>query len=186
MKDWFNFSRWGETIAGWLGESVQFGVSKKTPSSQILGDFFDQYPLSSLLPYETYDPDTQLFYNKKSQGFMLEVSPLTGASEQTVQILASLLTDVLPTSADLQCLLWASDKVGDSIDAFALERSRHSGIFSWLAQRRADFLKNGTLKSLTAHGNFILREPSKPAALLRRTPLGTVHESWPLTRLEPF
>jgi hypothetical protein len=28
--------------------------------------------------------------------------------------------------------------------------------------------------------------PSKPAALLRRTPLGTVHESWPFTRLEPF
>ncbi|HVV69606.1 MAG TPA: type IV secretion system protein TraC [Gammaproteobacteria bacterium] len=158
MKNWFNFSRWGEIISNCLGESMQFGVSKKTPSSQILGDFFDQYPLSSLLPYETYDPDTQLFYNKKSQGFMLEVSPLTGANEQTVQILASLLTDVLPTSADLQCLLWASDKVGDSIDAFAIERSQHSGIFSWLAQKRAEFLKNGTLQSLAADGNFILRD----------------------------
>ncbi len=79
-------------------------------------------------------------------------------SEQSVQILASLLTDALPISADLQCLLWASDKIGDSIDAFAIERSQHSGIFSWLAQKRAKFLKAGMSKSLTANGNFILRD----------------------------
>ena len=158
MKNWFNFSHWSESIVGWLGESLQFGVSKKTPTTKILSDFFDQYPLSSLLPYETYDPDTEIFYNKKSQGFILEVAPLTGASEQTVHILASLLTDVLPTNADLQCLLWASDKVGDIIDAFAAERSRQSGIFSWLAQKRAEFLKRGTLKSLAADGSYILRD----------------------------
>ncbi len=157
MKNWFNLS-WSETLVRWLGESVQFGVSKKTPSCQMLGDFFDQYPLSSLLPYETYDPDTQIFYNKKSVGFILEVAPLTGASEQTVQILASLLTDVLPTQADLQCLLWASDKIGDSIDAFALERSQTSGIFFWLAQKRAEYLKSGTLNSLAASGTYILRD----------------------------
>ena len=39
------------------------------------------------------------------------------------------------------------------------------------------------LRIFMEHHVFV---PSKPAALLRRTPLGTVREGWPFTRLEPF
>ena len=150
--------QWSEKIAGWFGESTRWGVGEKTPSPDELADFFAQFPLSSLLPYETYDPATQLFFNKNSQGFMLEVAPLTGATQQTVQILGSLITDVLPITADLQCLLWASDKIGEGIDAFAAERSGAGDTFAWLAEKRAEFLKAGTLQSLTSSGSFLLRD----------------------------
>ena len=86
---------------------------------------------------------------------MLEVAPLTGATEANVQILGSLLTDVLPITADLQYLFWASDKIGSAIDAFAQERSAAGEMFAWLAQKRAEFLKQGTLESLTKSGSFI-------------------------------
>lgn len=153
-----NFSKWAEKIARWFGDAVPAGVGEKAPPAEVFNQFFEQYPLSSLLPYETYDPDTQLFHNKKSIGFIQEVSPLTGANEQTVQILANVLTDVLPPKLDVQCLLWASDKVGDVIDAFVAERSRRGEIFAWLAQQRERFLKTGTLNTLAADGAFLLRD----------------------------
>ena len=153
-----HFSQWPEKIARWFGEQVQFGTGKKAPSASVVNAFFEQYPLSSLLPYDTYDPESQLFHNKKSSGFIQEVSPLTGASEQTIQILANAVTDVLPPKLDLQCLLWASDKVGDVIDAFVAERSSKGEIFAWLAKQREKFLKAGTLDSLASDGAFILRD----------------------------
>jgi conjugal transfer ATP-binding protein TraC len=154
----FNFSHWSRRIAAWLGESSAFGVAQPAEFNAQLTELLTRYPLSSLLPYETYDPETGIFLNKNSQGFMLEVAPLTGATEQTVSILGSLLTDVLPITADLQCLLWASDKIGATLDAFAQERSSAGETFAWLAQKRAEFLKQGTLNSLTRSGSTILRD----------------------------
>ena len=153
-----SFAQWSSQIARWLGESSALGVDQHAIPADQLTELLARYPLSSLLPYETYDPETEIFLNKNSQGWMLEVAPLTGATEQTVQILGSLLTDVLPIHADCQCLLWASDKIGATIDAFAQERSAAGSTFAWLAERRAEFLKNGTLNSLTASGAYILRD----------------------------
>ena len=157
-KSVFDFSAWSARVAGFLGESQSVGVEQTNPILSSLSDLLAQCPLSSLLPYETYDPDSQIFINKRSCGWMLEVAPLTGATPQTVEILGSLLTDVLPVNADCQCLLWASDKIGSAIDQFVAERSQAGETFTWLAQKRAEFLKQGTLNSLTHSGSFILRD----------------------------
>ena len=154
----FDLSALFARVAGWFGESPPTGFDKNHTLDSELSDLLAQCPLSSLLPYETYDPEHEIFINKRSLGFMLEVAPLTGATEANVQILGSLLTDVLPVTADLQCLFWASDKIGSAIDAFAQERSAAGEMFAWLAQKRAEFLKQGTLDSLTKSGSFILRD----------------------------
>src|SRR5277367_3660898 len=99
-KSVFDFSAWSARVAGFLGESQSVGVEQTNPILSSLSDLLAQCPLSSLLPYETYDPDSQIFINKRSCGWMLEVAPLTGATPQTVEILGSLLTDVLPVNAD--------------------------------------------------------------------------------------
>lgn len=157
-RNHFDYSSIFARVAGWLGEPQTLGVEPSNPVLGALSDLLAQCPLSSLLPYETYDPDSQIFVNKRSCGWMLEVAPLTGATPQTVEILGSLLTDVLPVTADLQCLLWASDKIGGAIDQFAAERSQASDVFSWLAQKRAEFLKQGTLNSLTHSGSYLIRD----------------------------
>jgi conjugal transfer ATP-binding protein TraC len=154
----FDLSALFARVAGWFGESQPSGFDKNQTLDSELSDLLAQCPLSSLLPYETYDSEHDLFINKRSLGFMLEVAPLTGATEATVQILGSLITDVLPITADLQCLFWASDKIGSVIDGFAQERSAAGEMFAWLAQKRAEFLKQGTLDSLTKSGSFILRD----------------------------
>ncbi len=147
-----------EKIAQWLGEKMQWGVNQQTLDSERVSELFERYPLLSNLPYEAYDNENQIFINKNSMGFMLEASPLTGASEETETILTSLLTDVIPKEADIQFLLWASDKIGPILDQFESARSGQGETFEWLAKQRVEFLKQGAFKSLSTSGSFILRD----------------------------
>jgi len=52
---------------------------------QNLGEYMEQHiatfpRLHELLPYESYDPATQLFYNQNSTGFVLLSNPIVGSS----------------------------------------------------------------------------------------------------------
>ncbi len=138
-------------MAHWLGEK-ETGPKEKSVDKET---GLPLYSLSSLLPYEAYDEKHALFINKKSIGFILEGSLLTGALEETENILASLLTDVIPPYADLQFLLWASDKIGTVLHAFETARSGQE-MFEWLARQRTEFLKQGTLHPLS--GGSLLRD----------------------------
>src|ERR1700722_4959208 len=110
-------------ITHWMGDKMAFGNSQRLPNEDKINDFFQEYPLSGLLPYEAFDEKNNILINKKSVGFMLMTTPLTGATEETENILSSLLSDVIPKKADIQFLLWASDKVGHVFDAFEKARS---------------------------------------------------------------
>jgi conjugal transfer ATP-binding protein TraC len=146
-----------EKIASFFGEKSDIGVTKEVPSKDELNDLFAHYPLSSFLHYEHFDQETSLFYNKKGIGFILEASLLTGASQETENILASIVTDVLPNDADVQFLLWACDKIGGILDAFKKTRGQKD-IYQWLSQKRVEFLGNGTKNSLSSNGTYILRD----------------------------
>jgi conjugal transfer ATP-binding protein TraC len=117
---------------------------------------FDHHMLSSLLPYETYDVESSIYVNKKSVGFILETSTLIGSSEEVENILSSVITDTLPSTADMQFLFWASPKIEPILDAFQAIRSKNE-TFAWLAQKRVDYLKNGAHESLSSFGSLLLR-----------------------------
>lgn len=146
-----------EKIVPWLGERTQWGVEPASRGEELICDLA-YTPLSSLLPYEAYDEKKAIFINKKSIGFMLESSVLTGATEETENILTSLLTDVIPHIADIQCLLWASHKIGNILDAFEAARSGQGETFEWLAKQRTAFLRQGVLNSLSTAGSLHLRD----------------------------
>jgi conjugal transfer ATP-binding protein TraC len=153
-----HFTAFAAKLAHFLGEKTQWGVKEDLLDKEAVSELFTHYPLSSLLPYEAYDEKHALFINKKSVGFILEASVLTGATEETENILASLLTDVIPSYADLHVLLWASDKIGQLLNAFETARSGQGEMFEWLAKQRTDFLKQGTLASLSSSGSLLLRD----------------------------
>lgn len=157
------FERWvewkdclGEKVAKWVGDTSPKGVTQ-SPDRNKINRLFDHSFLSSLLPYETYDPDTSLYSNKKSIGFMLEGIPLMGSSEEIETILSSILTDILPPTCDLQFLLWASPKIEPVLDAFQKARSKNE-TFSWLAQKRVDHLRKGAYESLSSFGSHLVRD----------------------------
>ena len=91
-----------EKIVSLFGENGDEGINKDTPNVEELGAIFDRHPLSSFLHYEHFDQETGLFHNKKSVGFILEASLLTGATQETENILTSIVADVLPNDADIQ------------------------------------------------------------------------------------
>jgi len=146
-----------EKFSTWVGDKTKFGISNQSVEIPHLSEIIDFRSMSSLLHYDGYDPQTSIFINKHSQGFILEAYPLLGANEETVNILFGILTDVLPLNADLQFMLWASPKIGEILDIFEKERSGHGEIFEWLAKKRTDFLKKGCFKSLNKHENYLIR-----------------------------
>lgn len=130
----------------------------KIRSSNNLNKVIENYPISNLLPYETFDPETNVFYNRTDLGFVLEAVPLIGASEETLTIFNSLITDSLPNGAIMQCLLWASPHIQSSLEQWAAERSKQGEIFATLAKRRMNYLQQGTLTSLLPQEEYVLRE----------------------------
>jgi conjugal transfer ATP-binding protein TraC len=138
--------------ANWRGDKEEHPQNTKALLAEL-----QAHTLSSILPYQSYDTDTQLYVNKRSAGFILETTPLTGANEETVNILATILTDTLPKEADFQVLLWASDKVGDVLERFEKKRSGKGDIFEWLAKMRTDYLKKGAYSSLIQNGILLIR-----------------------------
>jgi conjugal transfer ATP-binding protein TraC len=145
----------GEKIAKVFGDYTPKGVTK-TPNRNRVKMMFDHHMLSSLLPYETYDVESSIYINKKSVGFILEVSTLIGSSEEVENILSSIITDTLPPTADMQFLLWASPKIEPILNAFKETRSKNE-TFAWLAQKRVDYLKKGAHTSLSNFGSLLIR-----------------------------
>src|SRR5688572_7785673 len=94
-------------IAIFFGEKDQLShkeESLKSPKIQQEDMLWHEFP------YESYDPANELFYNHHSQGFILEAVPMTGANEETIKLLLSLLIDVLPKNYIVQFYLWGSNK----------------------------------------------------------------------------
>lgn len=156
----------GEKLAKIFGDKTDFGVDCKEKEEKERKDgrknqeanFIEHTVLSNFLHYEAFDQNSNIYINKNSFGFILEAVPLIGANDETINILTSLLTDVIPSGIDLQFLLWGSNKIGDILDKFKDRRSGNGEIFEWLAQKRIDFLKQGVNKSLTASNSFLLRD----------------------------
>lgn len=143
----------GEKVAHFFGDKTQPRMPR--PTSDIA--FVESVALANFLHYEAFDPDTNIYLNKSSCGFILDAVPLIGGTEETANILASVITDVLPEDVDLQFLLWGSNKIGELLDRFEGERSGRGETFEWLAKKRTDFLKSGVNESLIPASNFVIR-----------------------------
>ena len=94
----------------------------------------------ALLPYESFDEQTQLFINKGATGFVLAGSPLAGASLDDQGQLAHFFRnhENLPEGASLQVLLFASPRIGPLLKAWQNPRKKEP--FKHLAAKRIDFL----------------------------------------------
>ena len=147
------FEEFSAKVTKLLGDRTHLGVPD-TNSINKIQHLFDYESLSNILHYEAFDESTDIFYNKASIGFVLEATTLLGASEQTSTVIARIITDMLPQHADLQFLLWGSDKIGPILDRYVQSREEHE-IFSALAQERAAYLKKGAYESLVKDGPIL-------------------------------
>ena len=93
--------------------------------------------LSDWLPYRVYDPASRLYFNARSKGFVLSVTPLIGADERTGEILGSFFSEGLPAGACLQVLHLASPRISRIVAPWFAPRYVQGGVYEAIARHRA-------------------------------------------------
>lgn len=114
--------------------------------------------LSDWLPYRSYDPETRLFINTASMGFVLELAPMVGADEHTADILTQFLSDGLPAGCEVQIIHWQSPAAGVCIADWVMPRVLAKGVYGRAAQHRAHYLRRAAWSSLSRDAPFCLRQ----------------------------
>lgn len=115
-------------------------ISVKSAIAQFLDRYASMPRLHQVLPYETYDPESQLFYNEETTGFVLLADPIVGAGMQDQQQMNQFFGQEhnLPEGASLQFLLIASPCIGPHLRYW--QEARIGGVFQKLALKRSEFL----------------------------------------------
>ena len=94
--------------------------------------------LTSVLPYRDYDKESGLFVNRSTVGFLLEATPLIGASEQTVQVLEDMIKSKLPRKTPIAFHLISSKVIGTQMDEglsqFRWEGGEHAVKFNHITR----------------------------------------------------
>jgi conjugal transfer ATP-binding protein TraC len=114
--------------------------------------------LANFLGYRAYAAETQIFHLTRSKGFILELAPLMGADERIGDILTSIISDVLVAGCEFQIINYASPRIAEKLQEWALPRIRAGAVFNKLARYRLDLLRGGAWTSLATDGPFHLRQ----------------------------
>ncbi|QES95914.1 TraC family protein [Orientia tsutsugamushi] len=108
---------------------------------------FDRERFSKHFVYESYDDETQLFFNRGSIGFVLLAWPLVGASVSAQNEIAEFLKsdENLPAESSLQVLMIGSNNIENFLSNW--QSYRKGEIFIELANKRTEFLRDQAQKS---------------------------------------
>jgi conjugal transfer ATP-binding protein TraC len=128
----------GEKIAKFFGEGSHGLNTGYVPLSEApdMCDHFFKY-----LPYDSFDPESQLFFNKGSTGFCLMGTPIAGASLNDQEKIDKFFTQEgnLPEGCSMQFLLVGSPRISDKLAYW--QSYRTAARYEGLTQKRYDFLK---------------------------------------------
>ena len=97
--------------------------------------------VADLLPYRIYDPETQLYINETSTGFIMEVHPVVGETE-TASNLQSIINATAPNGATLQIINWTSPDIDALLVKWARHRMQGDDLVREMAQKRIAHLRN--------------------------------------------
>ncbi|MBY0501705.1 MAG: type IV secretion system protein TraC [Alphaproteobacteria bacterium] len=121
-----------------IAEKKPYGATSST--LKLANEFLYPHSLSEMLPYRSFDPETQLFLNQASVGFVLETLPMVGCGEKVPRQLTGIFQHTLPLGSNLQCLLIASPHIDPWLKTW--ERARCDLLLNESSFKdRADVLK---------------------------------------------
>ena len=143
--------------------------SAPRPSSVTLDDAAS---FSAWLPYRAYLEDEQVFVNRDSLAFCLELRPQSGADEEMTRILTSLFA-ASPPGTGLQFHLFASPDIRRRLAAYARMRrpddevpelatlgrtGRHTNLYRTMARKRVAHYIQGGRRTLLPAQSYLLRD----------------------------
>ena len=113
--------------------------------------------LSTFLPWRAYDEGRDIYLNRQSMGFALEVPPFVGADERSGEIIAQFFQEAMPAGACVQVLSWSSPRIARNIGAWFLPRYHAGDFYKRMARHRANTMFAGVWTSLSVDAPFHLR-----------------------------
>jgi len=171
-------------LARWIHEeppAAAYATGAAPPTLQAAGALARAHRLSGLLPYESYDPESRLFYNEDSVGFLLEMAPAVGLDEHRLKVLGSLFTQGLKPGTTVQISLYASPDILPLLEQWAQARTGTGrDVFAYLAAKRVEYLRRGNWRSLLSDQPMLLRDYRLFVGVMR--PLGGTGEEEYLSR----
>lgn len=132
------------------------------PTFKELRSLVERKKLSSFFPYETYDSQDEIYYNKDTVGFMLMAQPSTGLGLIELKILNGIFSQVHRPETCIQVSIISDTNIEEILEDWAQNKERgvdqkNSEIFKMLASNRVQYLKEGKWNSLFNDQPFLIR-----------------------------
>jgi conjugal transfer ATP-binding protein TraC len=132
------------------------------PSLKELQKLLDRKKLSSLLPYESYDEENGIYYNKDNVGIMLLARPATGLNVTDLKILNGLFSQSYKPQTSIQISLISDTNIEPILENWAQYKkncanSKNNEIFDLMSSNRVDFFKKGKWKTLLNDQPYLVK-----------------------------
>ena len=120
------------------------GDVREKESNQKIKEVHKWDSIGDLISYESYDEENEIYINRASIGFVLEVGVLTGVGAAIENELASLFQNILPAGVSIQISMVASPAIEDKIEYWRKKRNEkpYKEVLKGLNDERADYMKS--------------------------------------------
>ena len=161
-----------ERASAWLGR-IGGGLLGADGFVESFRELEHRDRLSAMLPYRMYDPETMLFHNRASTGWIVELAPVANGDDSFISLLKEWATEDSMTRGVVQFINWSSPRIAPIIEDWAAPRRARGGVYGAIADARAELLEKAAWTSLTNASPFLVREwrafvalsfPGKPSA----------------------
>ena len=113
--------------------------------------------LSEFLPYRVYDNELGLYVNEDGYGFVLEIVPLMGVTQQRLDVLKGAFLLAVPDDVSVQIMQVCSPKIGAALKRWGDARGGAPSAYRAIMKNRLQHLGRAAYKSLSRTSNFMLR-----------------------------
>jgi conjugal transfer ATP-binding protein TraC len=102
----------------------------------------ERVPFSDYLPYNTYDPETKVYWNADdSAGYIWECIPQVYAGDEHARVLEGIFRQELPDETVIQFILIADKHIDPIIERFQQKKTRNSAIISKMVKHIGSFMR---------------------------------------------
>jgi conjugal transfer ATP-binding protein TraC len=154
------FTKTKKAFSDFLNTTLLQDDERPLPSGTLaeLNQALKLHSITEYLPYESYNPDAEIYECQNAKGVVLEVTPMVGASDNHIDAFYALIQRLLPEGTILHCILYASPYLGQSFDAFVEERKNPHPLIKRLAEQRIKFYQKGVHEALIPGQSAVLRD----------------------------
>ncbi|QJW82491.1 type IV secretion system protein TraC [Burkholderia glumae] len=173
IQEWVDSAR---SLATTMAKELVFGTDDDLgPPAPTVADQrrVDNVGLHQLLPYDQYDPATELYYNTSSIGFVLVVAPQTGANDELARTLLGLY-DTMPADHGVQWMMLADPIIEEHLDRYVDLRRTYANsgeappFYLEQAERRAAALRANQGRPLFHGQNYSITDKRLMLSVVRK------------------